>query len=63
MNASYELERLNWNLASMEAQSELARIRAITPRPDPLIDRRWFIACVYVVAAMVIGAAISMVVA
>jgi hypothetical protein len=66
MNASYELERLNWNIAGLEAQSMLARVCVPAPKPvatTPLIDRRWFMACVYVVVAMVIGAAISMVIA
>lgn len=67
MTPQHEIERLNWNLAGMEAQDELARIYAMNPKPAPapvpLIDRRWFMACVYVVAAMVIGAVISMVIA
>lgn len=67
MTPQHEIDRLNQHLAAMEADSELARILAMNPKPAPapvsLIDRRWVMACVYVVAAMVIGAVISMVIA
>jgi len=69
---SLEIDRLNQNLAALFADEALATIasdpaykpvRADSPKAMPLIDRRWFMACVYMVAALVIGALISMVIA
>ena len=67
MTPQHEIERLNWNLAGLEVQSELARICVPPAKPElvrvPLIDRPWFIAGMYVVCVLVISAVISMVIA